>query len=137
MKESRAKAATDALQSVEGKPDAEGQEPTSRNADAVSRPASERSEAATSEIMDVTSRERPAPDTESRLYQLMSDTLPPLPVIRRYFRFKQDLELDSLDALDLAIAVQDEFGVDFTDQEIDQINTVGDLVDAVEKRRRV
>jgi len=75
---------------------------------------------------------------ETTIYRLMREMIAPLPVnLTRQTNFKKDLTLDSLDALELAIGVQDEFGVEFTDEEIDQINTVGDLVDAVEKRRRV
>ena len=57
--------------------------------------------------------------------------------LRRGLRLVEDLELDSLRALTLAVEVENRFRIRL-DPEIEaQIETVGDLVDAVERLIRV
>ena len=46
---------------------------------------------------------------------------------------RQDLGLDSLDGLELVVVMQDELGVDLTDDEIDSLRTVADAVELVER----
>ena len=43
-----------------------------------------------------------------------------------------DLGADSLDVVDLAMAIEDEFDVVIPDEEIENIKTVGDLVKYIE-----
>ncbi len=47
-----------------------------------------------------------------------------------------DLDLDSLDRLDLRLAIEDAFGIDMTDEETDrpELGTVGGLLEFVEDR---
>lgn len=43
--------------------------------------------------------------------------------------FRQDLEADSLDLVELIMAFEDEFGGEISDEEAQQIETVGDAVE--------
>ena len=44
------------------------------------------------------------------------------------------LEIDSLDLVELSQVVEDEFGVELKDEDIQQVKTVGDAVDLVVAR---
>ena len=43
----------------------------------------------------------------------------------------EDLEADSLDVIELVIAFEEEFGVKMPDEELENIKTVGDIVNAL------
>lgn len=45
----------------------------------------------------------------------------------------QDLDLDSLDAIDLAVKLKTETGIKLTENEMKSIRTVADIVDVVTK----
>jgi acyl carrier protein len=45
-----------------------------------------------------------------------------------------DLDVDSLDLVELAQIVEDEYGIEVNDSDLDQIETVGDVVEMVAKR---
>jgi acyl carrier protein len=49
-------------------------------------------------------------------------------------RFKEDLEADSLDLVELIMAFEDEFGGEISDEEAQQIKTVGQAVDYMNTR---
>ncbi len=44
-----------------------------------------------------------------------------------------DLELDSLDAVEIVMALEDEYGLELPDEDIEKFKTVGDIVEYVEK----
>ena len=46
---------------------------------------------------------------------------------------QDDLGADSLDVVDLLMSIEDEFEVEVPDDEIENIKTVGNLVDFIEK----
>ncbi len=46
-----------------------------------------------------------------------------------------DLQADSLDLVDLVIDMEDEFGVEFPEDDIDSIKTVGDVVNFIEENK--
>ena len=47
----------------------------------------------------------------------------------------EDLGADSLDAVELIMALEDEFGVTVSDDDTQSIRTVGDIVELVEKTK--
>ena len=49
-------------------------------------------------------------------------------------RFREDLEADSLDLVELIMAFEDEFGGEISDEEAQQIKTVGQAVDYLQMR---
>jgi acyl carrier protein len=55
--------------------------------------------------------------------------------VTRDARFKEDLEADSLDLVELIMAFEDEFGGEISDEEAQNIKTVGGAVDYLEQRR--
>jgi acyl carrier protein len=52
-------------------------------------------------------------------------------------RFREDLEADSLDLVELIMAFEDEFGGEISDDEAQQIKTVGQALDYMEARQAV
>lgn len=47
-------------------------------------------------------------------------------------KFREDLEADSLDLVELIMAFEDQFGGDISDEEAQKIETVGDAVSYIE-----
>jgi len=48
--------------------------------------------------------------------------------------FKEDLNADSLDIVELIMAIEEEFGVTVEDEEAETIETVGDVVSAIKEK---
>jgi acyl carrier protein len=48
-------------------------------------------------------------------------------------RFKEDLEADSLDLVELIMAFEDEFGGEISDEDAQNITTVGGVIEYLEK----
>ena len=49
-------------------------------------------------------------------------------------RFREDLEADSLDIVELIMAFEDKFGGEISDEDAQNIETVGDVVKFLEAR---
>jgi acyl carrier protein len=49
-------------------------------------------------------------------------------------RFREDLEADSLDLVELIMAFEDEFGGEISDEEAQQFKTVGQVTEYVKER---
>jgi len=49
-------------------------------------------------------------------------------------RFREDLEADSLDLVELIMAFEDKFGSEISDEDAQQIKTVGEAAAYIEKR---
>ena len=47
--------------------------------------------------------------------------------------FSDDLGADSLDAVDIIMGIEDEFGISVDDEKIQSIKTVADLVNAIDE----
>lgn len=51
-------------------------------------------------------------------------------------RFREDLEADFLDLVELIMAFEDKFGGEISDDDAQTITTVGEAVDYIEKRMK-
>lgn len=51
--------------------------------------------------------------------------------------FKEDLEADSLDLFEIVMALEDEFGVAISNEDVESIKTVGDAVKYIEDRKQL
>ncbi len=49
--------------------------------------------------------------------------------------FITDLEADSLDIVEMLMSLEDEFGIEFEDEEVTGIKTVQDVVNFIESRK--
>ncbi|MEI3606673.1 acyl carrier protein [Pseudogracilibacillus sp. SE30717A] len=49
--------------------------------------------------------------------------------------FRDDLEADSLDVVELVMELEDEFDLEIADEEAENINTVGDAVNYIEDKQ--
>ncbi|HLB56714.1 MAG TPA: phosphopantetheine-binding protein [Coxiellaceae bacterium] len=56
-------------------------------------------------------------------------------LVRPETDLEKELKLDSLDAIDLLIAVNDTFGIHISDKTLEHIHTIADLVAVVEKNK--
>ncbi len=54
--------------------------------------------------------------------------------VTREARFREDLEADSLDLVELIMEFEDEFGGEISDEDAQKITTVGDAVDYLEDK---
>jgi acyl carrier protein len=54
--------------------------------------------------------------------------------VTREANFRDTLEADSLDLVELLMAFEDEFGATIPDEDVKKINTVGDAVDYIQMR---
>lgn len=50
-------------------------------------------------------------------------------------RLNEDLNADSLDVVEMLMALEDEFGVDIPDEEIEKMKTIGDVVSFIEANK--
>ena len=74
-------------------------------------------------------------DTFERVRKIIVDLLGVEPDrVTREARFREDLEADSLDLVELIMAFEEEFGGTISDEEAQQITTVGQAVDYIEQR---
>ncbi len=49
-------------------------------------------------------------------------------------RFKEDLQADSLDLFELVMAIEEEFGTSIPSEDLEQLLTVGDVIDYMKKQ---
>lgn len=78
---------------------------------------------------------RAADDVMIQLGELARRELDVATELRREHRLVEDLQLDSLRVLTLAVAVEDHFRIMLDENDEEGLETVGDLVDAVVQKR--
>ena len=54
--------------------------------------------------------------------------------IERSTSMMKDLEADSLDAVEIIMAFEDEFDIEIPDEEAEKFDNIGDIVDYIEKK---
>lgn len=50
-------------------------------------------------------------------------------------RLKEDLELDSLDSVELIMSAEEEFGIEIPDEDVMNFKTVNDIVNYIEEHK--
>ena len=70
---------------------------------------------------------------ESRLYSALTEFGADPATVGRDATWEQ-LDVDSLDLVELAQVVEDEYGVEIASQDMQKLHTVGDVVDLVVQR---
>ena len=58
-----------------------------------------------------------------------------LSIIKPETSIMNDLEADSLDAVDIVMAIEDEFGIEISDEDAEQFKNIGDIARYVESRQ--
>jgi len=71
---------------------------------------------------------------ESRVKGIMADQLEVAPDKLTMSTTFEDLDADSLDIVELVMALEEEFELEISDQEIESIKTVGDVVKYIESK---
>ncbi len=73
--------------------------------------------------------------TFEKIQEIIEDTLKFDGEIKETSDLFKDLEADSLDAVELMMAVEEEFGVTVPDEELPNLHTVKDIVTYVDAHR--
>lgn len=47
----------------------------------------------------------------------------------------KDLEADSLDAVEIIMAIEDEFGIEISDEEAEKLKNIGDIANYIEEHK--
>lgn len=72
--------------------------------------------------------------TEERVITIATEHLQPEGVITPDSKFAEDLGADSLDVVDLVMAIEEEFNITITDDEIAKLVTVQDVITHVDTK---
>ena len=73
-------------------------------------------------------------DVESKVKKVISNKLGKnIEEIMSTSRLKEDLGADSLDAVEIIMALEEEFGIEIPDEVGDNVKTVTDIMEVVEK----
>ncbi|MEZ6064022.1 MAG: acyl carrier protein [Planctomycetaceae bacterium] len=72
---------------------------------------------------------------EEKVFGIVSDQLDaPKEDVTRESSFVDDLKADSLDIVELVMALEDEFDIKIPDEDYDKIKTVGDVITYIEAK---
>lgn len=55
-------------------------------------------------------------------------------VVTESLSLKDDLDADSVDLMEFILTLEDEFSIEISDEEIDQLQSVGDVVEVVKSK---
>jgi acyl carrier protein len=79
-------------------------------------------------------RPMPIPDLEARVKQILTNRLGmPADEIRTDAHLVDELGMDSLDAVELAIATEREFKIEISDEQVARLATVADIMALVQR----
>jgi acyl carrier protein len=74
--------------------------------------------------------------TEEAVREIIVDLLgAPAEKVTREARFREDLEADSLDLVELIMEFEQKFGAEISDADAQKIETVGQVVDYIDARK--
>ncbi|TDL65168.1 acyl carrier protein [Rhodococcus qingshengii] len=74
--------------------------------------------------------------TFEKLKPIIADQLGvKMEIIQTQSSFKDDFDADSLDMVDLTMEIEDEFAIEISDKVAATLQTVGDVVNYIEKHR--
>ena len=74
------------------------------------------------------------PDLEVHIRQILVDRLGlPAEAVTLEARLQEDLGVDSLDAVEMAIAIERQFDIGLSDEQVASLKTVGDMVALVRR----
>ena len=76
-------------------------------------------------------------ETKERIIKLLSDKLGVAEInIKENDLLVGDLDMDSLDVVEAVMGIEKEFGLTLSDSELNNIKTVKDIIELVEKKRK-
>jgi acyl carrier protein len=76
-------------------------------------------------------------DTYEDIKEIIVDLLGvPAEDVIRDAKFREDLEADSLDLVELIMAFEEKFGGEISDEDAQKITTVGEAVDYIDKQMK-
>lgn len=76
-------------------------------------------------------------DIEKKVTDILVDKLGVEPeYVKSEANFREDLGGDSLDCVEVLMEIEHEFSISVSDEEADQVKTVGDIIDLVEKYQK-
>ncbi|HID79353.1 MAG TPA: acyl carrier protein [Aquifex aeolicus] len=74
-------------------------------------------------------------DIEQRVREIIADQLgEPIENITPEKDFVQDLGADSLDVVELVMALEEEFGIEIPEEDAEKIKTVGDAINYIKEK---
>jgi len=74
-------------------------------------------------------------DIEQRVREIIADQLgEPIENITPEKDFVQDLGADSLDVVELVMALEEEFGIEIPEEDAEKIKTVGDAINYIKQK---
>ena len=73
-------------------------------------------------------------EIENKIKQLIADHLGTVKNMTQESNFVNDLGADSLDTIELVMALEEEFGFEISDSDAEKIETVGDAIKVIKDR---
>ena len=55
-------------------------------------------------------------------------------VVTEFLSLKDDLDADSVDLMEFILTLEDEFNIEISDEEIDQLQSVGDVIKIIQAK---
>ena len=55
-------------------------------------------------------------------------------VVTENLSLKDDLDADSVDLMEFILTIEDEFGIEISDEEIDNLNSIADVLEIIKNR---